>query len=268
VVNFNTSASTGPDADQAVVQDMVNASVRLLTGKKTPPEAWLSLFPGLTLAKKIGIKLNIVNVKTPPHPYAVMALCAGLQQMEVNGKKFPAANIELWDGNNTNEYGWAGYTADRFPGLKINKYNTQSDHGDGADGNQPYADGLRFCDYLINVPGLRGHGAMVGQVTLGFKSHFGTYPASDSHPKVHTPVKAQEYLRDINCLGPVWQKTALVMNVGIFGLKQGVGPNGARASYLPYAKTMDPATENPAPNTIIMSTDPVTAEFQAIKPCV
>ena len=63
----------------------------------------------------------------------------------------------------------------------------------------------------------------------------------------------------------MYDKTVLTVNGAIFGLKQEVGPNGPRFSYLNYAKTMDPATTNPAPNTILMSTDPVTAEFQGIK---
>jgi hypothetical protein len=96
-------------------------------------------------------------------------------------------------------------------------------------------------------------------MTLGFKSHYGTYPATYHDDNM------KEYFRDINCTGPVYDKTVLTVSSAIYGLKIGHGPRGDADSFLTYTKTMDPDTSKPGPDTIIVSTDPITNEFQEIK---
>jgi hypothetical protein len=53
----------------------------------------------------------------------------------------------------------------------------------------------------------------------------------------------------------------------IFALNQNNGPGGSADNFYNYAKTVDPTVASSRPNadTIIMSTDPVAAEMQAIK---
>jgi uncharacterized protein (DUF362 family) len=259
-VNYNKNASSGSNADEKVVKKMVDDSILQLTGKSDAGKAWRSLFPKINAETKIAVKINILNPMVPPHPFVVMAVIEGLRKMKVKGKPFPAVNILIYDGFNGRSFEEAGFTKERFPGITMNQHRKDvEDFGDGAHNNQPYARTLKECDYLINVPGIRGHSWYAGNFTMGFKSHYGTYP-----PKYHDE-NAPGYLRDINCTGPVFKKTVFTVFGGIFGLKEGNGPRGDADSFLTYAKKIDPSTENPAPNTVIMSTDPVSAEFQAIK---
>jgi uncharacterized protein (DUF362 family) len=261
VVNYNRQATKGPVADEKIIKTMVDDSIKLLTGQKTVGQAWQEVFPGLSLQTKIALKINILNVEVPPHPFVVMGIVQGLQQMGLGKDKFPAVNISIYDANNGITFDQAGFTAARFPGITMNHHGSAfKNFGDGAHQNAPYAETLNACDYLINVPGLRGHQPMAGSVTLGFKSHYGTYP-----PTYHDEALTPPYLRDINCTGPVFKKTALTVLGGIFGLKEGHGPRGSADEFLVYAKTIDPASDNPSPNTVLMSTDPVSAEMQAIK---
>jgi uncharacterized protein (DUF362 family) len=259
VVNYNGSFSIGTSVNQALVKSAVDDSIKALTGESTVGDAWKSLFPSITQTTKIAVKINILNAVVPPHPFVVMGITEGLQQMNVGGSSFPAGNIYIYDANNGSAMDSAGFTAARFPGITRTK-DSLSNHNDGAHNNQRYANTLYNCDYLINVPGLRGHDRPdAGNMTLGFKSHYGTYPAMyhDSNMK--------PYLRDINCTGPVYDKTVLTVCGAIYGMRIAHGPRGNPDSFLTYTQTMDPTTSNPNTNTILMSTDPVTLEFQAVK---
>jgi hypothetical protein len=261
VVQYNSNASTGMEANEEVVKAMVDSSIKELAGKSEVGEAWKTVFPSLSQKTKIAIKINILNPVVPPHPFAVMAITEGLQKMNVEGNAFPASSIFIYDGFNGRSFDDAGYTVERFPGISMTHHRKDiKDFGDGAHNNEPYAQTLHDCDYLINVPGIRGHADYAGHVTLGFKSHYGTY-----RPKYHDMENTPGFLRDINCTGPVHKKTVITVFGGIFGKKEGDGPRGDADSYLTYSKKMDPNTDNPAMNTVILSTDPITAEYQAIK---
>jgi hypothetical protein len=262
VINFNKNAVTrsGINATpiDSVIEKMVDDAILLLTGAASVGAAWKSIFPAtLTAQSKIAIKINILNNGlSAPSPFSVMAITAGLCQMDFNGAKFPVANITIYDMNNGNSMDSAGYTAARFPNIKLVK-DSLVNPGDGASTGgavQSYASTLRDAQFLINVFSPRGHDATYGSVTLGFKSHYGTYP----------PVHTAPSLRDYNCTGPVFNKTVLSVCSGIFGQNIGNGPGGSPQDYTTYAKTLDP-TATLAASTIIMSTDPVSAEVESFK---
>jgi hypothetical protein len=267
-VNFNKAAVTGIVPDEKVINDMVDASIILLTGKSTVGEAWKEIFPAsLSLQSKIAIKIPLLNPGlAAPHPFSVMAIVKGLQAMIVDGSNFPAANITIYDANNQNPMDTAGYTAARFPGIIRKHYGPNNAQyfkkfGDGACSDTPYAPALNGADFLINVFSPRGHDDYAEKITLGFKSHYGTYPVL-WHDAAHTP----PYLRDINCTGPVFKKTVLSICSGIFGMNIGHGPTGGADNYSVYAKTVDPTVAAMcSPTTIIMSTDPISAEVKALK---
>jgi hypothetical protein len=266
VINYNnthactvTGGTEGDESttDESIVKKMVDDSIKLLTGESTVGAAWKATLPAsLTVASKIALKINILtNDVVPPHPFVLMGITEGLQQMDFDGTLFPAANISIYDGNSSGDFATLGITAARFPGITIAKAGLNTA---GGARNKNYSNALAAADFLINVPVCRGHWSSYGSVTLGFKSHFGTYDVN-SHTDNHA------YLRDINCTGPVLAKTVMTVFATLFGKTLGNGPTGSANSYLVYAKTMDADTTNAAPNTIIMSTDPVSAEYQAIK---
>jgi hypothetical protein len=264
VVNFNKSAVTGTQTvNEQIVKTMVDDAIKLLTNEPTVGNAWKAIFPAaLTAQSKIAIKINILNNGLPvAHPFSVMAITEGLQQMDFSGTKFPAANITLYDMNNGNTMVSAGFTATRFPNVNMVKDTAQA-FGDGAMNNRSYARSLNTCQFLLNVFSPRGQGSDVENFTLGFKSHFGTY----SNPQGLHGAPALGALRDFSCTGPVYQKLVLSMCSGLFGMNESNGPNGGAANYSTYAKTVDPSvTTQAAATTIIMSTDPVSVEMQAIK---
>jgi hypothetical protein len=69
----------------------------------------------------------------------------------------------------------------------------------------------------------------------------------------------------MNCTGPVYNKTVLAVCSGIYGMNEGNGPAGNIDNYTTYAQSIDKTSTTQCPTTIIMSTDPVSAEMQAIK---
>jgi hypothetical protein len=161
-------------------------------------------------------------------------------------------------GNNLSNY---GYNGTNFPNIHIVFDSMGSGYTDGAKGQQ-YATSLHSADFLINVFRPGGHADYVEGLTLGFKNHYGTYDVD------HGGSTAPGYLRDINCTGAVFNKNVLSICSGIFGAQEASGDPGSSAiSYYKYAQTMDSTitNKNASSTTIIMSTDPVSAEMQTIK---
>jgi hypothetical protein len=128
---------------------------------------------------------------------------------------------------------------------------------------------LKDADFLINVFSPRGHTFPPegSQFTLGFKSHIGTYASEykGEGPALHENLV--QNLRDMNCTGPVYKKNVLSVCSGIFGMNEGHGPGGSADPFLNYAKTMDSSitSKSASSTTILMSTDPISIEMQAIK---
>jgi hypothetical protein len=250
---------------------MVDDAIKLLTGQTTVGEAWKALFPSsganaLTASSKIAIKINLLNSSVvPPHPFIVLGIVEGLMQMSIGGSPLTRSNITIYDSNNSNCFNAKGYNATNFPGITLVGTDTLSNHGDGARGLN-YANSLFNANFLINIPGIRGHGtswssSALGGATLGYKSHLGTYPTTAHNDP-------QNYLRDYVCTGPVFNKHVLTVANAIYANNFNNGPSaGSPDNYNQYAKTMDAAVATSRPNcdTIIMSTDPVSAEFQMYK---
>lgn len=273
VINYNNTHKAtqygGTTADKATLQRMVDDAIKLLTGETTVGEAWKALFPltgpkTLNATTKIAIKINILNsAVVAGHWSIVKGIVEGLMQMNVGTLASPAtlsrSNITIYDGNNSTEsFSSKLYNSTNFPGITLVNSDPQS-------GSELGARALNNADFLINIPGMRGHGSEFGGVTLGFKSHYGSFPTNCHGDAVACPA----YLRDINCTGLVYDKTILTVCNAIYATNIGNGPatGGSPDSYNTYAKTMDPNVSSTRPNcdTLIMSTDPVAAEFQIIK---
>jgi len=281
-INFNKGAltitGTSPDFVHTVnvdtVKKMVDDTIKLLTGQSSVGEAWKLIFPAsLTTQSKIAIKVNTLNPGlSAPHWTSVKAITDGLQQMDLNGTKFPASNITIYEGVG-NKLTDAGYTATNFGSVAISDDASNMVADGGALSNRTYAKTLKDADFLINVFSPRGHMTMVcgSTFTLGFKSHFGTYSVpSGLHGNGETSVSATN-IRDINCAGPVLNKTVLSVCSGIFANWEGNGPSGGPDDYSKYANSIDPtisylgAGSFRGPTTIMMSTDPVAIEMQTVK---
>ena len=273
-INFNKTAITGASAPVvSVIQTMVDECIKRLTDQATVGAAWKAVFPPtLSLQSKIAIKVNTANSGPPgTHWSSVKQIADGLAKIDFSGTPFPKTNITIYDMNFMGHLTEAGFTKENFPDVSI-VFTSLVDGGDGAMGNKRYASVVKDADFLINVFSPRGHSypPVGSQFTLVFKSHVGTY-ASDyqdkgegTGPALHANLV--QNLRDMNCTGPVFKKTVLCVCSGIFGMNEGNGPGGAADYFTNYAKTMDASSKSKvAPTTIMMSTDPISAEMQAIK---
>ena len=276
VINFNKNAPTGnvdPTTPQiTIIKTMVDDSIKLLTGQTTVGAAWKAVFPaslGLTSLIAIKVPIGINAMRSAPHWSSVQAITEGLQLMDFGGTKFPAANITIFDATGSNALSAAGFTAANFPNITLVKPTTFTAYTDAAEDNttptgvkMPYVAPLNAANFLINVFSPRGHSTYVESFTLGFKNHYGTYNAP-SLP--HANPAASQILRNINCMGAVYTKNVLSVCSGIYGCLEGNGPSHAPDDYSKYSKFMDATSTNTNPTTIIMGTDPVSVEMQAVK---
>jgi hypothetical protein len=268
VVNYNKQAIAATKIDTSIAKKMIDDSIKLLTDMKTVGEAWKSIFPVITETTKIAIKVpcGCAVAAMAPHWSTVKAIIDGLLQMDLGGKKLPLANITIYDMNCKNNFATCDFTAANLPDVTIVYDKLGSGFTDGAK-NLQYAKTLNGADYLINVFRPGGHWKDMGYFTLGFKNHYGTYTFDHS-------AGAQAYIRDINCTGVVYNKNVLSVCVGLNGAKENGQPGDKPSAYNYYVKaSFDPAITDPtgntstdvAANTIIMSTDPISAEMQTVK---
>jgi hypothetical protein len=267
VINYNKNAvDSSFKPVPSVVRQMVDDAILKLTDQTSIGSAWKEIFPSsLTAQSKIAIKVFCAEPRVPTHWSSIRAITDGLQQMDFNGSRFPASNIAIYEGNASNRFSEAEFTAANFPGIKLDYWAPGKfvNGGDGAFSNRPYAGTLKDADFLINVFNPRGHN--IGSTfTIGFKSHYGTYELNTNKSgDLHQ--NAAQNLRDMHCMGPVFKKNVLSVCSGILGMKESNGPTGSAQSYLDYTKTIDPSSTCQCPATIIMSTDPISCEMQTIK---
>jgi len=288
VINFNKNTATGDvdptTAQITTIQTMVDDSIKLLTGQTDLGTAWKSIFPStgtnaISLTSKIVIKVPVAceSGRSTPHWWSVQAITKGLQLINFGGTLFPAANITIYDGACSNNLNACGFNATNFPGLGGFIFDNLAGGGytDGATDNagnvQQYAATLHNANFLINVFSPRGHQGGE-QFTLGFKNHYGTYSYHPHDYWLYTTAnvanQAQSpWLRNVNCTGPVYNKNVLSICSGLYGLVEGHGPTTTTGpdNYSVYSKHMDSTSTNTNPTTIIMGTDPISVEMQAIK---
>ncbi|MCX7726825.1 MAG: hypothetical protein N2053_08245 [Chitinispirillaceae bacterium] len=120
VVNFNREAVKNEEVNVPTVKKMIEQSIKLLTGEEEVGAAWKAIFPStLSSSSKIAIKVVAWNpYKAGLHWSCARAVVDGLLQMEVDGKKFPASNIFIYEMNTSmvqNAFTVAGYTKENFP---------------------------------------------------------------------------------------------------------------------------------------------------------
>ncbi len=279
-INFNKDVVKNDTIDNAVVFSMIDDTIRLLTGKDDVGEAWKSVFPEtLSLTSKIAVKVVTYNpYKVGLNWQTVKGVTEGLQKMNFDGTGFPASNItiyELTTSPTANAFTVAGYTAANFPGIIITSDKSKKvKAGDGALNDREYAIALKEADFLINCFNARGHafGDSDGKFTCGFKSHFGTYTDPNGMHGNPAGSAVSKNVREITCAGPVYKKHVLSVCGAIFASNEGNGPGGIMGTddlrpedFSTYVKAMDDSADVKNPSTVILTTDPVAAETQAIK---
>jgi hypothetical protein len=244
VIWEDLDATNGSNGNLPVVKEMMDSSLKTLTGQPSAVAALESLLPGLDVTKKIAIKINTL-FDTNTRWEVVKAITDRLCQML--GGTFPAGNISIYD--NTSIYS-DGFVADNFPGINLYGYHD-------PDPNTPVWVGDTYldlsshivnCDYLINCPVLKDHSGH--KWTLGFKNHIGSVGPVGCH-------SYEPRLLTLSASPHIKEKTRLIVLSGLFGVYNW-GPGGVPLPWLLFP-------EDATPNLIMLSTDPVTFEHWGIR---
>jgi hypothetical protein len=227
---FHQDATTGSTINEPVVQVMMDASVKALTGLNDVGEAWKSLFPGITQSSVISIKACVGNGLIPTHPAVVRCMVNGLARMNLSGNNFPKNNVIVWEARDSQltQGGFTIYdgndpdTARCFgtdhPGIGYDDSVTLNINGVSAHPSKILS---QMSDYLVNAANLRTHNLSL--VTLGMKNHYGSVSAVQHSNNCNPGLPAlSQQIRDVIVPNNVQR---LFIIDGLFGLYAG-GPSG------------------------------------------
>jgi hypothetical protein len=249
---YHSNATTGSAINQSVVQVMMDASIKALTGINDVGEAWKSLFPGITASSVISIKVNCFT-ELPTHPAFANCIAGGLTQMMFGGTPFNPYQVIVWDLTDAHLTGNGGYTINYNTPDQLRCFG--SDHsGVGYDTVSLNVNGVtshpsrilsQLSNYVIDAAVLKTHS--MATVTLNLKNHYGSvnnpgsiHGSGDCDPEIPS---LNQQIRDV--LNPTGRVKIYIID-GLFGLYSG-GPGG-----LP----------NCNPKKLVMSLDPVAGDAQ------
>ncbi|MBM3330977.1 DUF362 domain-containing protein [candidate division WOR-3 bacterium] len=252
---FHDGATSGSTVNEAVVQMMVDESIMALAGVRNVGEAWKTIFPGITDASIIGIKVNCASGQCPTRPETVRCLCNGLAQMDVGGSQFKKNNIIVWERTNSelNVAGFTKYTGsdpDTVRCFGSNEsgvgFDTDTTLVVASSSNQNPSKILsKMIDYEINAAVLKTHAA--AKLTLTLKNHYGSVHNASGlqHTSSCSPAipSLNQQIRDVITPNA---KDKLFFIDGLFAMYSG-GPSG-------------PPNFNP--KLLLMSKDPVACDKQ------
>jgi uncharacterized protein (DUF362 family) len=249
---FHEDATSGSDINEEIVQVMMDASIKALTGLNDVSEAWKSIFTGITQSSVISIKACNGNGLIPTHPEVVRCMINGLARMNVGGSSFPKNKVIVWEDHDS-QLTQAGFTiydgADpdtvRCFGTDHAGVGYDSDVTLNINGTSAHPSKIlsQLSDYLINAATLRTHN--LSAVTVSMKNHYGSVNARQ-HTNMCNPAlpALSQQIRDVITPNNI-QKLFVVD--GLFGLYSG-GPSG-------------PPNFNP--KLLLMTRDTVACDAQA-----
>jgi len=227
------------------VQAMVDESIKQLTDNPSVVEAWASILPNFKKEHIIAIKVNPLGMMLPTHPEIVNAITIGLTSAGAHEN-----NIIIYDRTNS-ELNASGYIHNTS-NVGVRCFGTDEE-GWGYDWNNPVdilgqkralSTIVTRCDHLINVPVLKVHLDWYG-VTLSLKNHYGSV---DSPQLLHD--NFAEACAILNSQKNIKDKTRLVIIDALFGC-WGSNPSTWVIDF--------------TPNSLIVSKDPVSADYVGTK---
>jgi uncharacterized protein (DUF362 family) len=252
--------------NQGPIDAMVHLAVRELTGFSDTAQAWLSLFPGISAASKIGIKINLACGDVPTHPEVINAIIDGLLMMDLGGQTLPEEHIIVYDHDHPFFCPQTGYTPNwGGPGVQY----VGSSHGSvgydldftftlshplGATTNHhPSSLITQHFDYMINAAVIKDHSD--SDVTLCLKNHYGSFDGVSVFPLHVHYLYGDGHTRGEPGLNKILRddlgdKTKLFLIDATLGLYDG-GPG-----YTPPGHT----PPNWVYNSVIVGTDPVAVD--------
>jgi len=239
----SASLAPGGKIDAAAVRIVLDAAIKDFTGISDIGAAYESLFPDITAAKTIAVKVNCLAVAIPTHPQIVEALVGGLTRML--GGTFPAYNVIVFDDRDmATQMAPSGYPARNEAG----RYRCQTTKGNwistpaAGSTTQFLSKVVNDADYLVNIPILKVHPE--SGVTFSLKNYYGiiSNPAG-AHGNYCNPMIAEIYSLAVD-------KTRLIIGDAIFGSYNG--------------DNTTPPNISPAPCSLYVGTDPVAMDLYAL----
>jgi uncharacterized protein (DUF362 family) len=263
--------------DQTVVNDMVAAGIKALTGKKDSADGWAQLVPHQT-GQAVAIKVNFNNSWScsssnimDAYPETVNAVIDGLMSIGIPANRiwiaepsrvFPNRFI---DQIRQPEVQFFSVFPSCSPKISATDYVSENSN-DASSTTYPTGNYIRpaqvfvDADHLINIALVKGHDG--AGVTLSLKNHFGSITFAGSDPdqarqQMHSwlypganPDPNKTILGDINNNPHIRGKTRLVIGDGLFGN--------------PFDNTSEPVRwrifDNKDPNILFFATDPVALD--------
>jgi hypothetical protein len=243
--------------DQAVVTDMLQTGLQLLTDQESWPDIWQTLFErvhpdGYSAGQKIAIKVNLnMSQDCNNHgniidalPQPVLGLISGLAAAGVQpGDVFVYDSIRV-PTRYLRDPIWAVYPDVKFlgavpgtspcPGVIAPSYGADPslaipfDDPYGYINERQLADVLYDATYLINIPIIKRHsGEDFNPITLSFKNHFGSIDriTGNGNDNLHLYIDITHGLYQASysplvdiCRNPnIRDKTVLILGDGLFG---------------------------------------------------
>ena len=275
------------NTDQAVVNEMLSASIQNLSGTSTDTDAWEAIFRyynnthgrgdvGYTAGEKIVIKINmnavnysVQGINTSPH------LSYALLDQLINTAGVAQTDISIGDPNCSMSSGTYEKCHAIFPNVTYWRAGsnpgapaaTSSDVIFGSDGSfsDPLPQAYVDATYMINVPVFKKHHR--SGISLSSKNHFGSIAAYTGgawhlHPSLPCPDATGEdvpngeygvYRCFVDIMGheDLGGKTILYMVDGIWG--------SVNWGHPPIKWRMSPFN-NDWPNSLFLSQDPIAIE--------
>jgi len=262
VIVEHTEATDGVKViDAANVQNMMDESIKQLTGQASVADAWGSLLPDLKEEHVVAIKVNCTSRILPTHPVVVDAITSGLTAAGV-----PENNIIIYDigtnwlldsgyeysNTNVGVRCFGTFKTIKLAGQVLNKNTAIPEEGWGSDWDNPVnilgkemalSTIVTRCDHLINVPVLKAHTWATANITLSLKNHYGSV---NDPPALHNNFATA--CATLNSQKAIKDKTRLIVIDALFGCWSGhINP------------------PNFAPNSLIVTGDPVAADYTGAK---
>jgi len=225
----------------ANVQAMMDESIKQITGKNSVSEAWASILPGFKKEHIVAVKVNTITPTHCTHPEVVNAVLSGLTAIGV-----PENNIIVFDRINDHitACGYkhnAGGSGVRYFGNDEDGWGYDVDKSVDILGQKiALSHIIKRCDHLINIPALRVHLDPYG-VTLSLKNHYGSI---DNPQTLHDNFASACAI--LNSQNDIRDKTRLIVIDALFGF---------------WGSNNTMFVQDFAPNSLIISKDPVAADY-------
>ncbi len=233
-----------PTIDPDAVERLLHEAIRYLTGIEDIGLAFESLLPGIQSDSKIAIKVNCIG-PTDTRWETVRAIVSGLNMML--GGSYDISNVTIYDNHSLSSHGYTEENFDFDGNHPVLSSSADCQSGYYVYGGHQLSNHLLNADYIINVPALKSHSNPDNQITTALKNHYGSCCPPSLCGNIPGMLTVNS---DVN----VKDKTALIVMDGIRGTYNG-GPGEPPQVWNTFPEQ--------TPNTLFVSTDPVTNEYWA-----